>query len=63
MKRFESFGDEQRESEAKTMEFIARLSESEKSAIKAELERFARENGATMEDLSDPEKVKQILAG
>ena len=63
LKRFESFGDDRRESDAKTMEFMARLSEREKSAIKADLERFARENGATMEDLSDPEKVKQILAG
>jgi hypothetical protein len=68
LSKFESYNQEITSTdlsniENKTSEYFNLLDGVDKSKIKQDLEKFAKDHGVTFDDLQDPELVKSLLLG
>jgi len=65
LKQFESFEIDSKESlylHKKSLEYLSKLSDTEKLNLKNELEKFASDHGVKLEDLRDRELVENLLS-
>ncbi len=53
--------EQTRELHKKSLEYLLDLSDSEKIKLKSDLEKFAADNGLTLDQLENPETVKKLL--
>lgn len=60
-KSFESIDNSKEEIAEHTQNYISKLSENELEEVKSELEKFAKDNNCSVDDLANPDFVKGLL--